>query len=87
MALGVLGLLIMSHGLAYCEGRSDGKASIKLDLREKQVEAAQESMKRVAEGDIAGAERAEKQAQETAAAIRAIEEAEANDANALDSLF
>ena len=87
LAVGILGLLILSHSLAYCKGNSDGKAAIKIDLREARVEAVEESLERVREGDIAGAKRADKQAAEQAAAIKAIEEAQANDTNALDAIF
>lgn len=87
LAVGILGLLILSHSTAYCAGRSDGKQAIKLDLREARVEAVEESLTRVREGDIAGAVRADKQAAEQAVAIKQIEEAEANDTNALDALF
>lgn len=87
LAVGILGLLILSHSTAYCAGRSDGKESIKLDLREARVEAVEESLTRVREGDIAGAVRADKQAAEQAVAIRQIEAAEQEGGNALDSLF
>lgn len=87
LAVGILGLLILSHGLAYCKGAGDGKEAIKLDLREARVEAVEESLDRVRKGDIAGAERADKQAAEQAVAIKAIEAAEVEGGNALDALF
>ena len=87
LALGIAGLLILTHGLAYCVGTGDGRAAVKIDLREKQVEAKIESLERVKEGDIAGAKRAEAFAADQAEAVKAIEQAEAENTNALDSLF
>ena len=87
VALGVLGLLIVTHTLSYCTGYGNGKDAVKIDLREARVEAVEESMDRVRKGDIAGAKRAEEQAIKQAEAIKAIQEAESSDTNSLDAIF
>ena len=87
VALAVLALLFLTHGLAYCEGREDGRAAIKAELRKAEAQAAEQSMRAAAKADKRAAERAERRAEATAEALKTIEEAEKRDENALDALF
>lgn len=87
VALAVLALLCLTHTLAYCEGREDGRAAIKAELREAEAQAAEQSMRAAARADKRAARRAARRAEATATALKTIEEAEKNNANPLDALF
>lgn len=73
--------------LAYNRGAANERDEIEAQLKAAADAAKIESMERIAEGDRAGAIRAEKEAAVIAEQVKAIEEAEAAGGNPLDSLF
>lgn len=87
VALGAIGLLILSHTLTYCEGRSDGRESVKAELRIAEAKAAENALKAAARADEKALQREEAEAEAVGDLIKQIEEAEANDENPLDALF
>ena len=87
IALGVVVLLIGSHTLAYCEGRSDGRAAIlnRLELQAAKAKAkAAEAREKATEESNQRAEQFEQQQEQIE---KAIEDAQASGGNALDGLF
>ena len=87
LAAGIAALLIASHTLAYCEGRSDEKAhwiakleKAEADARAKSLEAAQAADK----NQKAAADKFEAQQE---ALGKVIEDAQDSDSNSLDALF
>ena len=87
LVAGAIGLLIATHFLAYCEGRSDGRAAIKTELRAAEVKAAERSLEAIARADVKAAQNAEREAEIIGRQIGAIEKAETENENPLDSLF
>lgn len=87
VALGVLGLLVLTHGLAYCVGRSDGRELVIAKLEKAEAEAVRESAKARASADANAQAREAEAKVEQEALQKVIEDAKANDDNPLDAVF
>ena len=87
LALGLVAALILSHTLAYCEGRSDGRDKVMAELREQEARAKADAWQAITTEGAKGAERAREFEQQQETLRDAIEKAEAANQNALDELF
>lgn len=83
--------LLAAFPLTYCKGRADGysegRESVEAQLRAAQAKSAEKALEAASKADLKAAARADQNAAVLAQQIKQIEKAEANDQNALDSLF
>ena len=87
LALGLVAALILSHTLAYCEGRSDGRESVMAELREQEAAAKSQAWEAITTEGAKGAERAREFEQQQETLRDAIEKAENANQNPLDAIF
>lgn len=87
VTLAVFGLLALTHALAYCTGRSDGRELVIAKLEKAEAEAVRESAKARASADANAQAREAEARVEQEALQKVIEDAKANDDNPLDAVF
>lgn len=87
IALGVLALLVLTHAVAYCQGRADGKQLVISKLEKAEAQSKIESAQARSRADEGAAARETKAKAEQEALRKVIEDAKANDDNPLDAVF
>ena len=87
IAAGVLALLVASHTLAYCEGRSHANAKWEAKLLQAQFKAEANATEARQQADGIKRDEAEKFEAQQDVLKQVIDDAKANDSNALDGLL
>lgn len=84
---GLLAVAVLCLPLAYCKGRSDGKAAVYAKLEKAQKVAEEKAEKAAVSADEKQQEKAEAFEVEQDALRKVIDDAKAEDVNALDAIF
>jgi len=79
--------ILLSYPPVYCKGRSDGKAAIYAKLEKAEEKAIARAEKAATSADENQQAKSEVFEAEQETLRKAIDDAQANDANALDSIF